>query len=205
VEPTAALTKGFDAVTAERMPTVFVCGPLTDALEGDPEEQPALNEELGAFLDLIRETLERNGLRVVSAHRAELTGTRKLATPELPPEVIAKRDLNWMTGCAAAVIVLGTPSQPFWRTDGTFIELGLAAGLDKPVVLVADLEAYPSALVRGVPSVLASTQTLAPKRLQERPVMLLRALGQVAAQLAVPAEEPLQGEQGRAMGSVAQP
>jgi nucleoside 2-deoxyribosyltransferase len=183
----------------ERKPTVFVCGPITYALEG-PEGQSRLHGDLAAFLDLIHETIERNRLTVASAHREELAGPH-----ELTPEVIAKRDLDWMKDCVAAVIVLGTPSRPSWRTDGTFIELGWAAMLDKPVVLVGDLEAYPSALVRGLPSVLRSSVTVMPKRLEAQPELLLDALGQVTAQLTIPADEPLQGEQRGAMSRVGQP
>lgn len=183
----------------ERKPTVFVCGPFTNALEG-PEEQPRLHGDLAAFLDLIHETIEQKRLKVASAHREELAGPH-----ELTPEVIAKRDLDWMKDCTAAVIVLGTPSRPFWRTDGTFIELGWAAVLDKPVVLVGDLEAYPSALVRGLPSVLRNSVTVTPKRLAAQPELLLHALGQVATQLVTRTDEPLQGEQRGAMSRVGQP
>jgi nucleoside 2-deoxyribosyltransferase len=194
-------------VDAERKPTVFVCGPFTDALEEGPrEEQPRLDEDLAAFLDLIHGTIEECQLKVASAHREELAGPHQLTRPrELTPEVIAKRDLGWMRDCDAAVFVLGTPSQPCWRTDGTFIELGWATVLEKPVVLVGDLDAYPSDLVRGMPDVLRSPMILAPKHLQERPATLLDALGRVAAHLALPAEEALQREQGGAVGPVGQP
>jgi nucleoside 2-deoxyribosyltransferase len=194
-------------VDAERTPTVFVCGPLTNALEeGPPEEQPRLDEDLAGFLDLIHGTIEQGRLQVASAHREELSGPHQLTRPrELTPGVIAKRDLGWMNDCDAAVFVLGTPSQPCWRTDGTFIELGWATMLRKPVVLVGDLDAYSSDLVRGMPDLLQGPPILAPERLQERPALLLAALGRVAPDLALPAEEALPGEQGGAMGPVGQP
>jgi nucleoside 2-deoxyribosyltransferase len=200
-------------VHAERKPTVFVCGPFTNALEaGLPEEHPRLDEDLAAFLNLIHETIERHQLTVASAHREELAGPHQLTRPqELTPEVIAKRDRAWMQHCDAAVIVLGTPSRSCWRTDGTFIELGWASAFGRPVVLVGDLDAYPSALVRGVPSLLPNSLVLAPERLQERPALLIDALDRVAnhlalaTRLALPAEEALLGEQGRAMGPVGQP
>jgi hypothetical protein len=185
-------------VHAERKQVVFVCGPFTNALEPGPHgEHQKLDEELNAFLGLIHRTIEEHRLTVASAHREELAEPHQLTRPEeLTPEVIAKRDLTWMQHCDAAVVVLSTPSRSCWRTDGTFIELGWATAFRKSVVLVADLDAYPSALVRGLPSLLCDPPVLAPERLQERPARLIDELRRVAGHLVLPAEEALPGEQG---------
>lgn len=151
--------------------TVFVCGPLTEALNGQE-----LDEELRGLLELIHETLARDRMRVLSAHRDERWGQ-----DEPSPEVVAERDLEWMRACDAAVMVLGTPSRPVWRTDGTFVELGWATALRKPVVVIGDLGAYRSALVRGLSSVSSSIRILPPHELRACPKVLLPILGQAVS------------------------
>lgn len=147
---------------------VFVCGPLTEALNGQE-----LDKGLRGFLELVHETLERVGMKVFSAHRDEGWGE-----DEPPPEIVAKRDSAWMRDCDASVMILGTPSRPTWRTDGTFVELGWATALEKPVVVVGDLGAYRSALVRGLPSALGGIRTLPPDEVQACPEVLVRVLGE---------------------------
>lgn len=145
---------------------VFVCGPLTEAKNGQ-----GLDEGLRGFLELVHETLEQDGVQISSAHREERWGQ-----DEPSPDVVAKRDLEWMHACDAAVMVLGTPLQPMWRTDGTFVELGWAITLKRPVVVIGDLDAYPSHLVRGLPSLSHGIRTLAPHGVEADPAILLRTL-----------------------------
>jgi nucleoside 2-deoxyribosyltransferase len=146
--------------------TVFVCGPITEAKDGQ-----GLDLGLRGFLELIHEVLQQDGMQVRSAHRDERWGR-----DEPPPDLVAKRDLGWMQECAATVVVLGTPSRPTWRTDGTFVELGWATALKRTVVVVGDLDAYRSPLVRGLPSVLGGIRTLAPNEVQANPAILLSTL-----------------------------
>jgi nucleoside 2-deoxyribosyltransferase len=152
--------------------TVFVCGPFTEAMNGK-----GLDQGLRRFLELVHETLQGGGFEVTSAHRYERWGQ-----DDPPPALIAKRDLEWMRECATSVMVLGTPSQPTWRTDGTFVELGWATALKRPIVVVGNLDAYRSPLVRGLPSVLGGMRTLAPNDVQADPAILLRALKEVLAE-----------------------
>jgi len=163
---------------------VFVCGPITEARNGQ-----GLDEGLRSFLELVHQLLERAGIEVVSAHRDERWGH-----DEPPPEIIAKRDFAWMKACSAAVMVLGTPAQPVWRTDGTFMELGWATSVDKPVVLIGDLDSYRSPLVRGLPSLSGRIRILTPQEVQVRPEVVLGALSQsMSTSSAVLASNPLQG------------
>ncbi len=158
-------------MSGARALTVFVCGPLTEALNGQE-----LDEELRGLLELIHETLERGRMTVLSAHRDERWGE-----DEPSPEVIAERDLEWMQACDATVMVLATPSRPIWRTDGTFVELGWATALGKPVVVIGDLGAYRSALVRGLPSVSSGIRILPSQDVCAHPEVLLPILGQAVS------------------------
>jgi hypothetical protein len=167
---------------------VFVCGPLTEALNGQE-----LDKGLRGFLQLIHETLERVGMKVFSAHREEGWGQ-----VEPLPDVVAKRDSAWMRDCDVSVMILATPARPRWRTDGTFVELGWATAMEKPVVVVGDLGAYRSALVRGLPSALGGIRTLPPEEVQARPEVLVRLLRDTppaGRSSGGSQREPLQGQQ----------
>jgi nucleoside 2-deoxyribosyltransferase len=145
---------------------VFVCGPLTEAVDGQ-----GLDKGLRGFLELVHDTLERVGMEVFSAHREEGWGE-----DEPSPDVVAKRDSAWMRHCDATVMILGIPSRPMWRTDGTFVELGWATAMGKPIVVVGDLGAYRSALVRGLAGALGGIRTLPPEHVLASPEVLVRAL-----------------------------
>lgn len=82
----------------------------------------------------IVEELRRHGFGVLSAHYEESFG----GTFPLPrPEQVVTRDFQWMTECHAFVAVLPDhPSGGVWRSDGLHVELGWAACMGKPVVLV---------------------------------------------------------------------
>lgn len=147
-------------------PIVFVCGPLTAATKGQK-----VDPKVRRFLELIYRALDEAEMQVRAAHPEEGWGQDEPA-----PDVVAKRDWDWMSTCQATVIVLGTPEQPVWRTDGTFIELGWATALDKPRVLVGDPQAYRSPLVRGVPSLPGSLRVLRPAEVQASPASLTREL-----------------------------
>jgi nucleoside 2-deoxyribosyltransferase len=192
MERASHLMKGASALK------VFVCGPITEAMNGQE-----LDNGLRGFLELVHETLEQVGMRVLSAHRAEGWGQ-----DEPPADVVAKRDSAWMRDCDASVMVLGTPSRPTWRTDGTFVELGWATALEKPVVVVGDLGAYRSTLVRGLSDALGGIRTLPPEEVQACPELLVRALREAAPAVRSSGglqREPLQGEQDGSSRPVGQP
>jgi nucleoside 2-deoxyribosyltransferase len=148
--------------------TVFVCGPFTEAMNGD-----GLDHGLRDFLEMIHKTLLAEDMRIFSAHKHERWGGK------VPPHnKVAKRDFKWMKTCDATVIVLGSPWQSSWRTDGTFIELGWATWREIPVVVVGDLDAYRSPLVRGLPGALANVHTLTPVEVLADPAILVRTLQQ---------------------------
>jgi hypothetical protein len=159
---------------------VFVCGPIAQAVDA-----PGMDEGSRRFLEVVHETLEKGGLRVWSAHRELRWGQI-----EPSPAYVAKQDLALMRACDATVIVLGTPSQARWRTEGTFIELGWAIAMQRPLVVVGDLDAYPSTLVRGLPSLSSGIRILTPNEVQADRTALLRFLKEALAESSPKPLEP---------------
>jgi nucleoside 2-deoxyribosyltransferase len=154
---------------------VFVCGPITHALTG-----ARLDEELVRFLGLIHDTLEDGGVSVDSAHRVEGWGLR---SNDLPPTSIVERDFAWAKASDAVVAVLELPNQRRpWRTDGTFVELGWASALNKPVIVLSRMDTNQSSLVRGLPSVFKQIQTLSPEDVSKQPESLLELLASLLEQ-----------------------
>lgn len=86
----------------------------------------------------LHESLERAGLRVLSAHVAE--GFSVLSPQERAR--IARRDLGWMLDCDVYVAALpvGADHQPV-PSMGTGVELGWASQLGKPIVLLVSTDA----------------------------------------------------------------
>jgi nucleoside 2-deoxyribosyltransferase len=114
-------------------PSAFVCGPISHALT-DEGFDSAVKELLVA----VAANLNDHGVRVLSAHRAEHWGE---LIPQRAAEVL-RRDWSLAQAADAMVIVLpANPQGELYRTDGTFIELGWALALDKPLIVVTDLGA----------------------------------------------------------------
>jgi nucleoside 2-deoxyribosyltransferase len=113
--------------------TVFLCGPITNVTAGG-----AFNAAVRHFIESIAERLENAGFSVLSAHREELFGAR---VPERPIDVFL-RDWRFAQIADAMVVVLPADSEGnLIRTDGTFMELGWAVALRKPLFIVTDLAA----------------------------------------------------------------
>ena len=150
-------------------PRVLVCAPLTQSFV-----ECRANSQLRGFLEHIYSVLEDAHFSVVSAHRAENWGT---LTSQLSSEEIARRDLAWVASCQALVAVLSVPGQREpWRTDGTFIEMGYALGLAKPIVLVGDLVLYRSLLVQGLSSIGKHIRLFMPELVLDEPSELIHHL-----------------------------
>lgn len=114
-------------------PSVFVCGPITRALTGDHFDTRVRDLVLA-----VTGHLERAGIGVLSAHAEEQWGK---SIPASAAEVL-RRDWALARSADALVFVLPADAEgELYRTDGTFIELGWALALDKPLVLVTDLAA----------------------------------------------------------------
>jgi len=119
--------------TIRQAPRVFLCGPISRACEGG-EFDPAVRQVMESFAS----TLEAAGFVILSAHREEGFGQ---AIPDDPVHVF-ERDLSLASRCSVMVAVVPNDKdgRPY-RTDGTFIELGWATALEKPLVVVTDCAA----------------------------------------------------------------
>jgi len=111
-------------------PSVFVCGPITHAL-GDGCFDPRLKD----IFERVTRRLEQEGFTILSAHRMEAYGEK---IPKSPEEVF-RRDWHLAQRCSAMVMVFPSGADgTLFRTDGTFIELGWAVALNKPLFVVTD-------------------------------------------------------------------
>lgn len=113
-----------------KRPTVFLSGPITHALT--PE---GFDGTVRTPLERIADRLELDGFRVLSAHRVESWGKNIPASAK----AIFRRDWHFARACEAIVVVLPGDGDRLYRSDGTFIEIGWAIALGKPVFVVADL------------------------------------------------------------------
>jgi nucleoside 2-deoxyribosyltransferase len=130
---------------------IFLSGPISNALSDgrfDPTVRTALEEVAGG--------LERDGFRILSAHRAEAWGQ------EIPdtPEHVFRRDWHFAQACDAVVVVLPADRRGvLYRSDGVFIEIGWAVALGKPLFVVTDRTASGgSYLFDGLLALPASTR-----------------------------------------------
>jgi nucleoside 2-deoxyribosyltransferase len=111
-------------------PAIFLCGPISNALE-DGHFDPTVRQ----IIETIARRLEEAGFLVLSAHRQEGYGER---IPEAPDEVF-RRDWHLAQLSSAMVVVLPSDRRGrLFRTDGTFMELGWAVALSKPLFIVTD-------------------------------------------------------------------
>jgi nucleoside 2-deoxyribosyltransferase len=117
----------------QKSPQIFVCGPISNAIRAG-QFDPSVRR----LIEAIIQELENAGFRVASAHREENYG----GCIPISPEEVFRRDLNFARTCSAMVVVLPSDERDqLYRTDGTFMELGWALVLGKPLVIVADLTA----------------------------------------------------------------
>jgi methylase of polypeptide subunit release factors len=117
-----------------RVPTVFVGGPFSSGLVYDDEGDPAgLDPELKRRLERVHSAFRSAGCRLLSSHIAEKFGL------DVSEHSLVKRDNSWLSMCDlyAAVLPFDSDGSP-WRTDGTFVEIGLAVGQNKPVLLIIE-------------------------------------------------------------------
>ena len=112
---------------------VFVGGPILYAMQNEVE----FNQRLKDTILLVIGKLTDMGCQVYSAHVAEKFG---IDTKQFTPEAIYERDFGWMQGCDVFVPVLLSEGagRPI-RTDGTFIEIGWASALGKPVLALLEI------------------------------------------------------------------
>ena len=123
----------------DRVPTIFLGGPFSAAMrttaqgvDFDPHLKSAIEKVLGCIHDL--------GYRVFSSHIADQYGA------EFDANTFVKRDNRWVERCDLYVALLpfDDAGRPY-RTDGTFVELGLALACRKRILVAieqADHEAW---------------------------------------------------------------
>lgn len=157
--------------------TVFVGGPIQYALGPNGEFDARLRE----IQDTVITILQDAGFRLLSAHRFEMFG--EMDTVGREHEVCA-RDFTWMRQCDIFVAVLpcdhvGTPV----RTDGTCVELGWAAALEKPIIVINSAGGEYSHLVAGLGAV-ASVHHVDIEHVMAKSAALLEAaLGAISPSL----------------------
>lgn len=109
---------------------IFLCGPISNALQNG-----GFDPNIRRLLESIEKQLQDGGFIVLSAHRQEDFGK---SIPEMPEEVFS-RDWQLAQLSSAMVAVLPPDKQgKLYRTDGTFIEIGWALALGKPLFIVTD-------------------------------------------------------------------
>lgn len=116
--------------TSIKSPAIFLCGPISNALQNG-----GFDPTVRRVLESIEKQLQDGGFSVLSAHRQENFGK---TIPEMPEEVF-RRDWHLAQLSSAMVAVLPSDREgKLYRTDGTFIEIGWALALVKPLFIVTD-------------------------------------------------------------------
>jgi nucleoside 2-deoxyribosyltransferase len=123
---------------------VFLGAPIQFAVDGNGRFSPNLREIIQGLIS----SLERAGIRVLSAHRHERFGEVDMVGK---CREVCERDYAWMRECDvfAAVLPVGANGVPL-SSGGTTVELGWASAMGKPVVLVRDMIAEYSYLIDGL-------------------------------------------------------
>ena len=117
----------------EARSAVFLCGPITDVTSNE-----TFDAKVRHLIEGIAERLETAGFQVFSAHQEESFGS---SIPERPADVY-NRDWRFAQMSDAMVVVFPSDIKGgLIRTDGTFMELGWAMALYKPLSIVTDPKA----------------------------------------------------------------
>lgn len=115
--------------------TIFVGGPFSAALKfNEASEIVGFDEVLRGKFDDVHSWLTGAGFGVLSSHIAESYGALVHET------TLVQRDNTWLRVCDAYLALLPFDQrcgQPY-RTDGTFVEIGLAIALGKPCILLVE-------------------------------------------------------------------
>lgn len=126
---------------------VFVGGPIQYAQRPGGSFEPKLRHQFETVIG----ALEAAGLAVFSAHKEERFGEIDLSGQSA---FVVQRDIAWMRSCDLFLSLLPIdPEGRPYRTDGTCIELGWAATLEKPILIILNRRAEYSHLVLGLHAV----------------------------------------------------
>ncbi|CUX68440.1 conserved hypothetical protein [Agrobacterium genomosp. 5 str. CFBP 6626] len=151
-------------------PLIFVGGPIQHAIIG-----AGMVERAESPIRKIHFMVQSFDLPFVSAHVAEAFGE---TTNSFTPDEVTHRDYNWMRQCNLFVAVLPSDEHGrLIRTDGTHIELGWAAALGKPIIILAHSDAHSqlSHLVKGL-STVANCAIVPLERVVQRSEILRQAI-----------------------------
>lgn len=126
------------------MTTIFVGGPIQYVFNN----QGLFNAELRDLIELLLNSLEKAGYKILSAHRYEDYGNLDVSDMQVE---VCSRDFNWMNecNCFIAVLPVDIEGKPI-RTDGTCVELGWASSLGKKIIIIHSSKATYSHLVSGL-------------------------------------------------------
>lgn len=129
--------------------SVFLGGPIQYAMSLDGN----FDEKIKYTIKQLINMFECKGYKVYSAHVAERFGE---LTQDLKCDQVCLRDFNWMKHCDIYIAFLPKDeSGSYVRSDGTYVEIGWASQLGKPIILVGEVLmcSQLSMLVRGLGSI----------------------------------------------------
>ena len=115
-----------------KIKSIFLGGPIQYAIQ----EDGSFNEGIKSMLNHIISNINKSGNKVFSAHIAEDFGA---STHNQSCEEICLRDYNWMKSCNVYIAILPHDnSNNYVRSDGTYVEIGWASALNKPIIFISD-------------------------------------------------------------------
>lgn len=128
---------------------IFLGGPIQYAINREGHFDLGIENNLKFLIKRIKD----RGHMVFSAHEAEEFGA---ITAEFGVHDVSKRDFNWMKLCDIYVALLPIDEMnKNVRSDGTYVEIGWASAMNKPIILIIDssVEEELSMLVRGLDAI----------------------------------------------------
>lgn len=114
-----------------RQKSIFVGGPFLHAYGPNG----IVEGPLRSFIELVTDTFALGNYHVLSAHRTERFG--ELGMPSV--EEITRRDFQWTKDCDVYVAILPCVDGKPMRTDGTHMELAWVVAMQKPVVIIGQI------------------------------------------------------------------
>ena len=106
-------------------------GPIQNAIHPSGKFDICLSKNINILFESIS-----SRHKVLSAHISEDFGK---ITPCLTSDEIAQRDFHWVMHCDLLVTILPNDKKNLpLRTDGTFIEIGWASAMKKPILILPE-------------------------------------------------------------------
>lgn len=121
---------------------VFVGGPIQYALQENGFDR-TLKDNIISIFQILKDVK----CTILSAYDEENFGS------VIPPaDEACDKDFSWMKACDLYLAILPGINNSHYRSDGTYIELGWASALNKPIIILCDLEHFDrmSLLLQGL-------------------------------------------------------